>query len=119
MFERLLKGSLLAHRTVILVTHHVELVLPGTHYLIQMSEGRIEHQGTVADLKQRGLLDFIAHDPSIHPETEEKTEKVVDAADPPQTDTGPAKQARKLVEEEERSEGKVKWSVYKTFMEAS
>lgn len=108
----------MAHRTVVLVTHHVELVLPGTHYLIQMSEGRIERQGTVDELREQKLLDFIAHDPSLHPETNDKPADTV--VDPPPTDTaGTPKHARKLVEDEERSEGRVKWSVYKAFMKAS
>ncbi|KAF8518374.1 hypothetical protein BU17DRAFT_90966 [Hysterangium stoloniferum] len=119
LFERLLRGPLIAHRTVLLVTHHVELVLPGTSYLIQMAEGRIEHQGTVAELKEQGFLDYIAHDPSVRSEEKdaEVAEETQDGA-APAADAKP-KQTRKLVDEEVRSEGKVKWSIYGTYLKAS
>lgn len=40
----------------ILVTHHVDLVLPAAGYLVQMLDGRIDTQGTISELRQRGLL---------------------------------------------------------------
>ena len=95
-------------------------MLPGTHYLIQLSEGRIERQGTVAELKEQGLLDYVAHD-LAHQHTKETTEEktkdknIQDAADV----DGKPKQARQLIEEEVRSEGNVKWSIYKTYLKAS
>ncbi|KZP20509.1 hypothetical protein FIBSPDRAFT_1044782 [Athelia psychrophila] len=59
VFESLIKGKLLANRTVILATHHVQLVLPGCFYLVQMSHGRIETQGKVADLRAQGSLNNV------------------------------------------------------------
>ena len=113
LFERLLMGPLVAHRTVLLVTHHVELVLPGTHYLVQMREGRIHQQGTVRELTARGLLDYIAQDEGV----------VVAAAVAAAADGAPAadgpKAARKLVEDEVRAEGTVRWAVYRAYMRAS
>ncbi|GJJ07979.1 hypothetical protein Clacol_002186 [Clathrus columnatus] len=117
LFDRLIQGPLLAYRAVILVTHHVELVLPGTYYLIQMSEGRIERQGTVSELEKQGLLDFLANDPSVHSKSKDDTGDVVTSF--PNHVSDPIKTARKLVEEEERSEGMVKWIVYKVYMKAS
>lgn len=121
MFEKLLKGPLVANRTVLLVTHHVELVLPGTHYLIHMSEGRIERQGTVEDLKKQGLLDYIAHE-LAHEHGKGKAEEAKEGDENTRDATGAdgkPKQARKLVEEEVRSEGKVNWSIYKKYLKAS
>ncbi|CAK5281621.1 unnamed protein product, partial [Mycena citricolor] len=56
LFEKCLTGPLLANRTVVLVTHHVELVLPGAHYLVRMLDGRVDTHGTVRDLRAQGLL---------------------------------------------------------------
>ncbi|KAF8581299.1 multidrug resistance-associated ABC transporter [Ramaria rubella] len=121
LFERLLKGPLVAHRTVLLVTHHVELVLPGTYYLIQLLEGRIHQQGTVEELKGQGLLDYIMHE--AHTKDNESAPKEVGNEDKIKTRRGGAdgvaKQARKLVEEEERADGEVKWSIYKIYLKAS
>ena len=44
----------------VLVTHHVELVLPGAYYLVRMLDGRIDTQGTIQDLRANGILDDIA-----------------------------------------------------------
>ena len=44
----------------ILVTRHVEVVLPETFYLIRMLDGRINTQGTVKDLCACGILDGLA-----------------------------------------------------------
>jgi ABC-type multidrug transport system ATPase subunit len=122
LYDHLLKGPLVAHRTVLLVTHHVELVLPGTHYLIQLLDGRIHQQGTVDELRQQGLLDYIAHDPAQHKkeETEVDAKDEKPAAQQGNTDSeGKPKQARKLVDDEVRAEGKVKWSIYSTYLKAS
>ncbi|CAG8610854.1 10072_t:CDS:10, partial [Acaulospora colombiana] len=59
LYERLLRGPLLANRTVVLVTHHVELVLPAAHYFVQMQDGRIDFQGTVQDLQEQGILEDV------------------------------------------------------------
>ena len=106
---------------MLLVTHHIELVLPGTHYLIHMSEGRIERQGTVEELKQQGVLDYIAHDSTReHGKVDagDKEEDIKAGQDAVDVDDKP-KQARKLVDDEVRSEGNVKWSIYKTYLKAS
>ncbi|TFY53857.1 hypothetical protein EVG20_g9943 [Dentipellis fragilis] len=130
LFEKLLQGPLLAHRTVLLVTHHVELVLPGTYYLVRMLDGRIDTQGTVADLRAQGVLDDIAQDEEVKAHEEEQVvaakeetaeEKAIEAvleteeAKPPAKD----KKARKLVKDEERQTGGVKWHIYKTYLKAS
>lgn len=46
----------------ILVMHHVELVLPGTYYIIRMLDGRIDTQGMAKNLRARGVLGDIAQD---------------------------------------------------------
>lgn len=44
LFEQLLCGPLLQSRTVILVTHHLDLVLPQAGYLVRMLDGQIVEQ---------------------------------------------------------------------------
>jgi ABC-type multidrug transport system ATPase subunit len=125
LFDHLLKSPLVAHRTVLLVTHHVELVLPGTHYLVQLLDGRIHRQGTVDELKQQGLLDYIAHDPALHPQHKQEENELGAKDDKSITQQGNSdpevkpKQARKLIEDEVRAEGRVRWLIYKTYLEAS
>ncbi|KAG9076565.1 hypothetical protein FRC06_009443, partial [Ceratobasidium sp. 370] len=49
-----LLGPLMAHRTVVLVTHHTDLVLPIAGWVVKLHEGRVEAQGTVAQLRDSG-----------------------------------------------------------------
>ncbi|KZP25984.1 hypothetical protein FIBSPDRAFT_918282 [Athelia psychrophila] len=131
LFEKLLQGPLLAHRTVILVTHHVELVLPGTHYLVRMLDGRIDTQGTVEELRSQGVLDDIAHDEAVEVLKEEEAVAVdaaVDAAadldgeaeaEAEAKPAGAAKKPRKMIKDEAREYGAVKWSIYNTYLRAS
>ncbi|KAJ7208590.1 hypothetical protein GGX14DRAFT_551298 [Mycena pura] len=120
LFDKLLLGPLLANRTVILVTHHVDLVLPGAHYLVRMLDGRIDTQGTIDDLRVLGVLDDITHDAAV----DAKTEEPVAAAEgelAPLDDTDAPKKGkpRKLVVDEHRAIGGVKWTIYNTYLKAS
>jgi carbamoylphosphate synthase small subunit len=88
-----------------------------------MLDGRIDTQGTISELRQRGLLKKITAD--------SKKEKAREASGPteekPQDGKGDdkkvdgkdKKKAKKLVEEEEIAEGRVKFSVYHSYVKAS
>lgn len=93
---------------------------------MRMLNGRIDTQGTVQDLRASGVLDVI-----IQVE-EEHTTKGTKAADHTDAEIGAEgndanlegvtsdkKKARKLVEDEHRETGSVKWRIYKTYFEAS
>jgi hypothetical protein len=144
LYDRLLRGHLLANRTVvcqylyflafnseidyifqILVTHHVELVLPGAYYLVRMLDGRIDTQGTIKDLRTQGILDDIAQDATVEAHKEEQ-EAVVDTSDDAEEGqvtvdgtTELAKKPRKLIKDEHRETGGVKWTIYKSYLKAS
>ncbi|KAH7920819.1 P-loop containing nucleoside triphosphate hydrolase protein [Leucogyrophana mollusca] len=125
LYERLFCGPLLANRTVILVTHHIELVLPGTHYLVRMLDGRIDTQGTTKELRRQGVLDHITRDST----TEVKEQDEVAVAEAPSTSESSnveapksveaTKKPRKLIKDEFRETGSVKFAIYKAYLEAS
>ncbi|KAH8109668.1 hypothetical protein DFH11DRAFT_1843160 [Phellopilus nigrolimitatus] len=136
LYERLFLGPLMKNRTVVLVTHHVELVLPGSQYLVRMLDGRVDVQGNVKDLRASGVLDSITIESAVetHEEEEQKEEQEeqaaegVEDANPVESEgaahavtvaKGKAKKPRKLVKDEERETGSVKWSIYKTYLRAS
>ncbi|KAF8216981.1 hypothetical protein K438DRAFT_1953861 [Mycena galopus ATCC 62051] len=103
LYEKCLRGPLLANWTVVLVTHHVQLVLPGAHYLVRMLDGCIDTQGTVKQLRAQGVLDDIAHDAAVEVKKEELAiakEPDVNPEDPEQI-----KKPCKLVEDEHREVG--------------
>lgn len=104
------------------MTHHVELVLPGAHYLVRMLDGRIDTQGTVKDLRVQGMLEGIEHDAAVETfkeEIKEAAEEVaVDQVDPSKP-TDAIKKPRKLIKDEHRETGGVKWSIYNSYLKAS
>ncbi|KAL0574916.1 hypothetical protein V5O48_007038, partial [Marasmius crinis-equi] len=122
LFENLLCGPLLDDRTVVLVTHHVDLVLPGAQYLVRMLDGRIDTQGSIKDLRAQGLLDDIAHEAGVEAHREEVAVAEKEGADKPASaneNGGEEKKPRKLVKDEHRETGSVKWRIYKKYLEAS
>lgn len=91
-----------------------------------MLDGRIDMQGTVKELREQNLLDFVVHDDVQ--ELEPSAPKIVSAEDAaaavlPTEGEEPAapatkKKARKLVKDEGGATGNVKWPIYKTYLEA-
>ena len=106
----------------VLITHHVELVLPATYYLVRMFDGRIDTQGTVKELRALGVLDEIAHDSITEVEAEkgrESPQSLEQESDSGTKLVDASKQPRKLVKDEHRETGRVKWNIYKTYLKAS
>jgi len=110
--------------------HRVELVLPGAHYLIRMLDGRIDTHGTIKDLHLQGALDNIAYDAGVQVKKHRVTtkalpaevEEVVVSGDATGAETqkdAVTKKPRKLVKDEHRDTGGVKWRVYKSYLKAS
>lgn len=115
LYEQCLKGPIMKSRTIIIVSHHIELLLPGTDYLVRVVDGRIESAGTPAELRERGDLDSLLATEEATVEKEEDIKQdgnivaeekaVAGAIDA----NGKAKKpARKLVQDEEREKGNVK-----------
>ena len=111
------------NRTVVLVTHHVELVLPGTYYLVRMLDGRIDVQGTVKDLRSSGMLDNITLEAAVE-ETEgkekkleeEKKDEITEVA-PPEPDANGAQETDATAKKEKKKPKKkksTKFSIYIT-----
>jgi hypothetical protein len=132
----------------VLVTHHISLCLPGAEYFVSLSDGRIEKQGRVADLDQSELqLELIDEDeeaekveeadeldkkgkiaPSdpeeverlaakVAPESASSTDATPGTSTPTATTTPNPK--GKLVEEEARQTGRVKWTVYSLYLRSA
>ncbi|KAG9088490.1 hypothetical protein FS749_002131 [Ceratobasidium sp. UAMH 11750] len=114
LVQECLLGPLMKNRTVVLVTHHVDLALPSVSWVVKLYEGQIEAQGTVAELRESGAL---ASARAGQKEVQSgKQEHLGDKNDTKPKDT---KDARKLVEDETKSTGNVKIRVYKTYLAAA
>ncbi|EJD46367.1 P-loop containing nucleoside triphosphate hydrolase protein [Auricularia subglabra TFB-10046 SS5] len=115
LLDRLFRGPLLANRTVILVTHHVELMLPSAHFVVRMLDGRIDTAGTIRELRARGALEAIKKDAEA--ESEAPSAAKVEGEEGKKVDDNA--KTKQLVEDEARAEGRVKWRIYSTYLRAS
>ncbi|KAJ6508827.1 hypothetical protein C8R45DRAFT_815212 [Mycena sanguinolenta] len=122
LFERLFCGPLLQNRTVVLVTHHIDLLLSGNegrgaHYIVRMLDGRIDGQGTVQDLRARGVLEAMKHD--LKNESPPEASAAEEKEDKAEAKPASSQPVTKLVEDEEQAKGDVEWRIYKTYLKAS
>jgi hypothetical protein len=87
-----------------------------------MLDGRIDTQGTIKELQAQGVLEGIGHDAAVETHKEElvvaETAVAENAGESP-VPTEAAKKPRKLIKDEHREVGGVKWSVYKSYLQAS
>lgn len=123
--QHCLSGELAQGRTIVLVTHHIGVCLPNTTCLVELSRGQVLHQGSVEELRQRGILDKVIEmedEAFVEEEVEEKPEvnEADDAVTGKVTHDHPSQQANgKLVEEETRAEGRVTLTTYLTYIRAA
>ncbi|WWD20615.1 hypothetical protein CI109_105091 [Kwoniella shandongensis] len=125
--EKCLNGPIMKDRTIILVSHHVELLLPSSKYIVRIVDGRIDAQGTPDELRANGELDGLvaieeaeahAAEPVTADDEADKEAQATEEGDEkkPKKTKGPGK---KLVQDEERTIGSVKWETYKLYIKAA
>ncbi|KAI8094907.1 P-loop containing nucleoside triphosphate hydrolase protein [Gilbertella persicaria] len=110
LYEHCLTGEYMRHRTVILVTHQVGLCLNGSSYVVALKDGEVAGAGSPKDMAEEAKA--ITNE-----------EKAVEGPIPLVPKTIIKKENKndggKLTKDEERAEGSVTWSVYKTYIFAS
>ncbi|KAF9484310.1 multidrug resistance-associated ABC transporter [Pholiota conissans] len=136
LYHECLRGDLMKERTVILVSHHVQLCAADAAYVVALDNGRVQFEGSKDDFYSSGAAATLVQ--TVQPE-EEKTDKqekeVLEATEEkilPQSGeessemsstvaSKPAsvklekKPARKLMEEEKRAVGRISrdiWEMY-------
>ena len=138
LFTKCLRGELMEGRTVILVSHHVQLCAPGASYIVALDNGHVQFQGdretfyasgVINGLIQSGATDNQEEGDTKIPGAEELIEATTAAhsgassAISPSTavaDPKPDKKApRKFVEEEKRAVGRVGKGVWLTYISAT
>lgn len=124
LVHRCLTGDLARGRTIILVTHHITTCLPAASYLLEINKGTVLHQGTIPELKERGLLVKVLEaeeEPFSDPQPLDQ--KIFNEADIlPDGTAQPQKRQLsdgKLIEVEARAEGRVSVRSYITYIRAA
>ncbi|KAH9174901.1 ATP-binding cassette transporter [Lactarius sanguifluus] len=60
LYFECLKGDLMRGRTVILVSHHVQLCAPGASYIVALENGRVLFKGDRQGFQSSGVIDRLA-----------------------------------------------------------
>ncbi|GAA6043182.1 hypothetical protein JCM8097_008715 [Rhodosporidiobolus ruineniae] len=135
LVERCLSGPLMRHRTCVLVTHAVDLVLPYASYVVTMEHGNVVSAGKPESLSQSRILElekeqdeYGATHPPQEPAAADPTASTIEAVADGETDAevlAHQEEERKkrleefkLVKEETQSEGAVKGEVYLYYIKA-
>ncbi|GJE85249.1 multidrug resistance-associated ABC transporter [Phanerochaete sordida] len=143
LYYECLKGDLMRGRTVILVSHHVQLCAPGAAYVVALDNGRLQFAGDQATFQSSGVLATLSQsgaadaadtkEEAAVPAVEEiADEKLAHAAEDGSETAStaaatavdgdaapPAKKApRKLVEEEKRAVGRISKDIWTTYLDA-
>ena len=114
VLEHGLTGELAHGRTRILVTHHIDLVLPHARYVVHLGDnGYIKS----AEAKEVSLRKDFAVDASS---SSSSSTTIVDIGEGPAADKDQAKAApKKFVEEEKREKGRISTRIFKKYMISS
>ncbi|KAM0756050.1 P-loop containing nucleoside triphosphate hydrolase protein [Meredithblackwellia eburnea MCA 4105] len=144
IFNNCLKGPLMAGRTIILVSHHIQLTAPGTSYVVELENGRVKFEGDskeflssprfktekeeeepiedkVAVVKsppklKNKALDLVTESTFVS-ETSSASEAESDSdEEEAEEEVKKEKPARKLIEDEARAVGRVSLSVWTLYL---
>lgn len=148
LYHECLKGELMKGRTIILVSHHVQLCAPGASYIVSLSNGRISYSGDLKGFKSSGVMatlvqseqsneakedveeeksieEGLEQSPStpstIEAETAAVSETDSTLAAPSETSSqapDAKKKPRKLIEEEKRAVGRIGKEIWGTYFGA-
>ncbi|EIW54849.1 ATP-binding cassette transporter [Trametes versicolor FP-101664 SS1] len=143
LYHECLKGDLMRGRTLILVSHHVQLCAAGAQYIVALDNGRVQYSGDFDSFRSSGVLSTLvqsgAADPADDNETDvEKAKEITSAgesssapassetsstvavATPAELEPQPEKKKapRKLVEEEKRAVGRIGKDIWTTYLKA-
>lgn len=138
LYHECLKGDLLVGRTIILVSHHVQLCAPGASYIVALDNGRVQFEGPKDAFYNSGAIASLIQSTQAEGEPQgdkDETDKLeaaqesILAEDPePQSETSSTvaetspsiklerKPARKLVEEEKRAVGRISRDIWETYI---
>ena len=126
--DQALTGELADGRTRILATHHAEMCLPRASYLVRLHEGRVESTEVITPTDAGDASPNGSKSPSVLDNSEAQTMVDTQESQTSSEDTmvlatensnGNKKTKKSQEDEEKRETGRVKWKVYKTYLQAS
>ncbi|KAH8986771.1 ATP-binding cassette transporter [Lactarius hatsudake] len=80
LYFECLKGDLMRGRTVILVSHHVQLCAPGAIYIVALENGRVLYKGDRQGFQSSGIIDRLAQSGASESLVRDEAEAVAEQA---------------------------------------
>ncbi|KAK7000595.1 ATP-dependent bile acid permease [Favolaschia claudopus] len=127
LYHSCLKGVLMAGRTVILVSHHVQLCVPGAGYVVALDNGQVKFQGSGMDFERSEAMRGLVHSSAAQMQAvneEHTVESIVQQTlddtsitARPTSEVG-RKPPRRLIQDEGRAIGRVALPVWKMYIHA-
>jgi len=142
LFHQCLKGEMMVGRTVILVSHHVQLCAPDAAYIVALDNGQIQFSGPKDAFYASGVLRTLVQstsradkedDGEEKKELEQHEKEILDSEESPSVSEADAtavasqsssvkaperKAPRKLVEEEKRAVGRISSDIWALYLKA-
>ncbi|KAJ6599948.1 P-loop containing nucleoside triphosphate hydrolase protein [Mycena vulgaris] len=130
IYHECLKGLFMAGRTVILVSHHVQLCVVGAAYVVALDNGRVQFQGHATAFRSSGIFSSLVQVVDLNTTTDVDAEThntadlvanqipVSQSVGEDTVDSGAKKTPPKFVEVEGRSVGNVGSAIWLTYMKA-
>jgi len=117
-------------RTVILVSHHVQLCAPGASYIVALDNGRVQFEGSRDSFQNSAVMRTLVHSTDTTngkdqiAEVLEEKDEADQTSESSYTIAAPSevkaekKPPRKLVEEETRAVGRISRDIWETYIQA-
>ncbi|CAK5268423.1 unnamed protein product [Mycena citricolor] len=111
LYNSCLRGELMRGRTLLLVSHHVQLCAPGAAYVVALDNGTVKYAGDRDTFRSSGVMGSLVQS-AAH-----EDDGVEDAADATKSDS--ESERTTFLEEERRATGRVAWSVWMSYIAAA
>jgi len=131
LYHECLKGELMEGRTLILVSHHVQLCAPGASYIVALDNGRVQFSGNYTEFQGSGVIQSLVQTSDASADAKEEvlednkkqtrsgseTSSTVATVAVSASEVKPERKSpRKLVEEETRAFGHISRDVWETYI---
>lgn len=130
LYHECLKGELMQERTVILVSHHVQLCASGASYIVALDNGRVQFEGSRDSFQGSAVMRTLVHSTETADGKDQVAEAPDEKVEADQTSSSEAsstiaspseiktekKPPRKLVEEEKRAVGRIGRDIWATYI---
>jgi hypothetical protein len=130
LYHECLKGELMKGRTVILVSHHVQLTAAGANYIVALDNGRVQFEGSREAFHSSAAMKTLVHSTDTADSKDQIAEVLEQKAEadqisessstigsPSEAKTG-KKPPKKLIEEEKRAVGRIAGDIWATYIKA-